>query len=322
VGQDEVEVARLADVTVLLLVPGLGDDIQAFKAGVMEIADLFVINKSDRSGAGRVEQEVTAMLSMVPRPDGWQPPIVKTVATTGQGIPELAAALEQFQAFGEKQGVSGRRRAEHWRSRLLELLRQTLFERAVAVPLVQHSLDRQIADLVAHQREPHQIVEEMIAELLNQGMPAQGVRIHHLGIAVESLAQAKPIFEKLLGRTSDADEIVADQKVRVAVFPLGSSRVELLESTDADSPIGRFVSKRGQAIHHLALSVPDLQATLRKLEEGGVRLIDREPRVGAGGERVAFLHPSSTVGVLIELIEENDPCRSKSSECAGHQAGT
>ena len=322
VGQDEVEVARLADVTVLLLVPGLGDDIQAFKAGVMEIADLFVINKSDRSGAGRVEQEVTAMLSMVPRPDGWQPPIVKTVATTGQGIPELAAALEQFQAFGEKQGVSGRRRAEHWRSRLLELLRQTLFERAVAVPLVQHSLDRQIADLVAHQREPHQIVEEMIAELLNQGMPAQGVRIHHLGIAVESLAQAKPIFEKLLGRTYDAEEIVAEQKVRVAVFPLGSSRVELLESTDADSPIGRFVSKRGQAIHHLALSVPDLQATLRKLEEGGVRLIDREPRVGAGGERVAFLHPSSTVGVLIELIEENDPCRSKSSECAGHQAGT
>jgi len=322
VGQDEVEVARLADVTVLLLVPGLGDDIQAFKAGVMEIADLFVINKSDRPGAGRVEQEVTAMLSMVPRPDGWQPPIVKTVATTGQGIPELAAALEQFQAFGEKQGVSGRRRAEHWRSRLLELLRQTLFERAVAEPLVQHSLDRQIADLVAHQRGPHQIVEEMIAGLLNQGMPAQGVRIHHLGIAVKSLAQAKPIFEKLLGRTSDADEIVADQKVRVAVFPLGSSRVELLESTDADSPIGRFVSKRGQAIHHLALSVPDLQATLRKLEEGGVRLIDREPRVGAGGERVAFLHPSSTVGVLIELIEENDPCRSKSSECAGHQAGT
>ncbi len=86
VGQDEVEVARLADVTVLLLVPGLGDDIQTFKAGVMEIADLYVINKSDRPGAERVEQEVTAMLSLASRADGWRPPIVKTVATTAQGV--------------------------------------------------------------------------------------------------------------------------------------------------------------------------------------------------------------------------------------------
>jgi LAO/AO transport system kinase len=106
VGQDEVEVARLADVTVLLLVPGLGDDIQTFKAGVMEIADLYVINKADRAGADRVEQEITAMLSLASRPDGWHPSIVKTVATTGQGISELCQALEQFHTFSEKSDVT------------------------------------------------------------------------------------------------------------------------------------------------------------------------------------------------------------------------
>ena len=155
VGQDEVEVARLADVTVLLLVPGLGDDIQTFKAGVMEIADVYVINKADRVGADRVEQEITAMLSLASRSDGWRPPIVKTVATTGQGIPALVKALDQFQAFSEESDVTGRRRREHWRSRLLDLLRQTLFERAVAGPLLDGSLDRQVADLLSHQSDPH-----------------------------------------------------------------------------------------------------------------------------------------------------------------------
>jgi LAO/AO transport system kinase len=313
VGQDEVEVARLADVTVLLLVPGLGDDIQTFKAGVMEIADVYVINKADRAGADRVEQEVTGMLSMASRPDGWRPPIVKTVATTGLGISELVQALDQFYAFSEKGDVTGRRRKEHWRSRLLDLLRQTLFERAVADPLLDGSLDRQVADLLSHQRDPHQVVEEIIAALLGRSAssrpalfsPSGGVKIHHLGIAVESLASTVPIFQKLIGKAPEAEESVADQKVRVAVFRLGDSRVELLESTEADSPIGRFIAKRGQGIHHLALSVADLPEALRKLESEGVRLIDREARVGAGNEQIAFLHPSSTAGVLIELIEES-----------------
>jgi LAO/AO transport system kinase len=313
VGQDEVEVARLADVTVLLLVPGLGDDIQTFKAGVMEIADLYVINKSDRPGADRVEQEVTAMLSLATRPDGWRPPIIKTVATTGQGISELTQALDQFGAFSEKSNVTGRRRKEHWRSRLLDLLRQTLFERAVAGPLHDGSLDRQVADLISHERDPHQVVEEIIAALLPGttssqpalSFPSDGVKIHHLGIAVESLASTVPIFQKLVGRVPDAEETIADQKVRVAVFRLGDSRLELLESTEGDSPIARFISQRGQGIHHLALAVPDLAEALRKLAGDGVRLIDREPRMGAGSEHIAFLHPSSTAGVLIELIEES-----------------
>jgi LAO/AO transport system kinase len=312
VGQDEVEVARLADVTVLLLVPGLGDDIQTFKAGVMEIADLFVINKADRPGADRVEQEVTAMLSLASRPDGWHPPTIKTIATTGQGIAELTEALDQFYVFSEKGDITGRRRKEHWRSRLLDLLRQTLFERAVAGPLFDGSLDRQADSLLAHQTDPHQVVEEIIAALIPGGAnsplasPRGGVTLHHLGIAVESLVQAVPVFQKLVGKAPEREETVADQKVRVACFQLGGSRLELLEGTADDSPIARFISKRGPGIHHLALAVPDLPQALRKLESEGVRLIDRQPRLGAASERIAFLHPSSTAGVLIELVEECD----------------
>lgn len=130
------------------------------------------------------------------------------------------------------------------------------------------------------------------------------MKIHHLGIAVESLARALPIFETLLGRKADSEETVDDQKVRVAVFKLGESRIELVEATSPESPIARFLAKRGQGLHHVTLTVPDLARALAELERSGVKLIDREPRVGAGKERIAFLHPSSTAGVLIELLEE------------------
>jgi methylmalonyl-CoA/ethylmalonyl-CoA epimerase len=130
------------------------------------------------------------------------------------------------------------------------------------------------------------------------------MKIHHVGIAVESLHAAIPIFEKLLGCAPTSQEIVADQKVRVAVFQLGDSRIELLEATSPDSPIAKFIGKRGQGMHHLTLAVADLAGRLAELEASGVRLIDREPRVGVGKKRMAFLHPSSTAGVLIELVEE------------------
>lgn len=131
------------------------------------------------------------------------------------------------------------------------------------------------------------------------------MKIHHVGIAVESLRAAVPAYEKLLGRAPDSEEVVEDQKVRVAVFELGEGRIELLEGTAEDSPVTRFVSKHGQGIHHLTLTVPHLAESLRQLEAEGVRLIDRAPRSGAGNERIAFIHPSSAAGVLIEFVEEN-----------------
>jgi LAO/AO transport system kinase len=162
VGQDEVDVARLADATVLVLVPGMGDDIQALKAGITEIADVFVINKVDRPGAERVEQELRAMLSITPQHDGWLPPIVKTVATTGDGIKALREALGEFRNFGEKGGVSRRRREAKWRSRLLSMLRQQLFEKVVTTGLSEAAIDAYVQELVERRRDPHSLVEEMI----------------------------------------------------------------------------------------------------------------------------------------------------------------
>ena len=130
------------------------------------------------------------------------------------------------------------------------------------------------------------------------------MHIHHIGIAVESLAEAVPVFELLLDSRPDAVEEVEDQKVRVAVFHVGKSRIELLEAVSPDSPIARFIDKSGPGIHHVALTVNDLKGALDKLDQHGLRLIDRSPREGAGDESIAFLHPSSTSRVLIELIEE------------------
>ncbi len=132
------------------------------------------------------------------------------------------------------------------------------------------------------------------------------MKIHHIGIAVESLSKAIPAFEKILGRAPDSQEEVTDQKVRVAVFNLPGNRIELLEPTSPDSPIAKFIAKRGQGIHHLTLAVPELATRLGELEQSGIRLIDRKPRTGAGGEQIAFLHPSTAAGVLIELVDEHE----------------
>jgi methylmalonyl-CoA/ethylmalonyl-CoA epimerase len=130
------------------------------------------------------------------------------------------------------------------------------------------------------------------------------MRIDHVGIAVKSLDEAVEVFRKLTGAEPASVEEVADQKVRVAIFQLGESGIELLEATAPDSPIARFLEKGGRGVHHLTLAVPDLDRTLATLERNGFKLIDRQPRVGAGGEKIAFVHPSSTAGVLIELVEK------------------
>lgn len=129
------------------------------------------------------------------------------------------------------------------------------------------------------------------------------MKIHHVGIAVKSLEAAIPIFTKILGRAPHHQEVVEEQRVRVAVFELEQSRIELLEATTPDSPVGRFLAKRGQGIHHLTLTVPNIQEALAELARSGVEPIDRKSRSGAGNERIAFLDPKSTLGVLIELVE-------------------
>lgn len=127
--------------------------------------------------------------------------------------------------------------------------------------------------------------------------------LDHVGIAVTSIADALPRFELILGVTGSAREIVDSQRVAVVFIGAGPARLELIEPTAPDSAIARFLERRGPGLHHVAYRVPDIDAVLARLAEAGVRLIDREARPGAHGRRVAFLHPSATAGVLVELVE-------------------
>ena len=129
------------------------------------------------------------------------------------------------------------------------------------------------------------------------------MKIDHIGIATNGIEEAAAAYRDALGIQVTETEEVSGQKVRVAMLPIGESRIELLEATSADSPISKFLAKRGPGIHHIALRVEDIRARLADLKSKGARLIDEEPRTGAGGCLVAFIHPSSTGGVLIELVE-------------------
>src|ERR1051325_240466 len=129
------------------------------------------------------------------------------------------------------------------------------------------------------------------------------MKIDHIGIATNSIEEMASLYRDALGLSVTETEEVASQKVRVAMLPIGQSRIELLEATSDDSPISKFLSKRGPGIHHIALRVDDIRATLADLKSKGARLIDDAPRAGAGGCLVAFIHPSSTGGVLLELVE-------------------
>lgn len=234
VGQDEIDVAALADVTVVVTVPGMGDDIQAIKAGLMEIADIFVINKADHPGSAQTQREIQVMLSL--GHGAAVPAIFQTVATDGTGITELVADLEKRQ-------------------------------RKLRVP------------------------------------KTQTWEIDHLGIAVRSLDGALPFYETDLGLSVLSRETVEHEKVNVAMLPAGTSRIELLEPLNSDSTIAKFLEKRGPGIHHIAMRVPDLNTTIYRLETAGVRMLGR-PQRGAGGHLYVFVHPSSTGGVLWELIQQ------------------
>jgi len=165
VGQDEVDIVRLADITIVILVPGMGDDVQTIKAGIMEIADIFVINKSDREGAERVEREIRAMQALAARADKWAVPIVKTVATEGAGVADLAAAIAQYEAFLEKNGLLLQKKTENWRQRLVEMLREALLARVLQEQMGDGAVARYAAEVAEHRRDPYTLVDEIVQKL-------------------------------------------------------------------------------------------------------------------------------------------------------------
>ena len=254
VGQGEVEIAGLADAVAVVLVPGMGDSVQSLKAGLLEIASVYVLNKADRAGIEQLEaemQEVLALSAVVAHGEA-VPAIVKTVATAGEGVPELLTAL-------------------------LALPRRAVVLRA--------------PDVAA-----------------TSGLQAGLVSpvLDHLGIAVRSIAASQGLYAAL-GAACSGIETVAHERVRVMMIALGESRIELLEATEPDSVIGRFVAKRGEGLHHVAVRVSDLVATVERLKADGVRLVSETIQAGAGGHPYLFVHPASANGVLLELVESAAP---------------
>ena len=163
VGQDEIDIVRLADVTVVILVPGMGDDVQTIKAGIMEIADIFVINKSDREGAERVEREIRAMQTLAIRGDDWTPPVVKTVASDGTGVPDLVKAIAAYRDYLKGKDLILPKRVSNWRERLVEMLRKALLDRLIREQLDADHLNEYAREIAEHRRDPYSLVEELVA---------------------------------------------------------------------------------------------------------------------------------------------------------------
>jgi methylmalonyl-CoA/ethylmalonyl-CoA epimerase len=128
-------------------------------------------------------------------------------------------------------------------------------------------------------------------------------KVDHIGIAVKNLEEAVTFYTEILGLKMEQIEVVEDQKVKVAFIPIGDSEIELLESTDPEGPIAKYIEKKGEGIQHIAFRVDDIDKALEDMRQKGIRLIDQQPRYGAGGARIAFLHPKSTNGVLVELSQ-------------------
>ena len=165
VGQDEVDIVRLADVTIVILVPGMGDDVQSIKAGIMEIADIFVINKADRDGAERVEREVRAMQSLSMRSDNWVPPVIKTVASTGAGVAELAATIDDYETFLLNSDLGHQRRIANWRDRLREMLRDEVLRRIVEGAFSEDAVTQYASQVAGHERDPYSLIDEIVGKL-------------------------------------------------------------------------------------------------------------------------------------------------------------
>ena len=163
VGQDEIDIVRLADCVMVVLVPGMGDDIQNMKAGLMEIGDIFVLNKADREGAERLEQQLHAMLSLVMPRDGWSPPVIRTVATENKGVEELAAEVENFRKHFETSGERQRKHVEHWKKRLIELLESRLLKRALGDAGGEAKLNELAAAVAERRMDPFSAVNEMLS---------------------------------------------------------------------------------------------------------------------------------------------------------------
>jgi len=247
-GQDDVAVADVADLTLLVAPPGAGDEVQAMKAGLMEIADIVVVNKADLAGADEMVSSLEAAMALAD--DAARPVVVRTVATRAEGIDDLITAIDH--AWERLAGTIAARR----------LMRST-----------------------TRTKRPD----------------GTGFRLDHVGIAVENAGPLAARLTELFALAADAPEDIGDH--RVQFLGAGPVALELVEPRSADAAAAKFIARRGTALHHLCFAVSDLARAADRLRQQGVRFVDDEPRPGARGARILFIHPSSAGGLLIELLE-------------------
>ncbi|OLE66572.1 MAG: methylmalonyl-CoA epimerase [Acidobacteria bacterium 13_1_20CM_2_68_7] len=291
VGQDEVDVVRVADTVLVVLTPGQGDDIQAIKAGLLEIADVFVINKADHPGADRLSSDLEGMLALGEKRD-WTPPIVMHLRQ-GNGLE--------------------RRRRGAIAARFSEILRDRLMARIVSGNLGAPALERYETRLLAREIDPYSAAREVLSHLEAEPTGGSGDGrppvLDHLGVAVRRIEDRLALYRDVLGLELRGIEPIEAEGVRVAMLPAGRTRIELVEPIRDGTSVARFLEKRGEGIHHLCFAVDDLDATLDRFRRAGLEIAGSEGRPGAEGSRIAFIHPRATGGVLIELREAREDDR-------------
>ncbi len=319
VGQAEIEVSRTADMSIVVTMPGSGDGVQALKAGVMEIADLFVVNKADRDGADRAVAQIEAMLGLNEYgPNDWRPPVLKTRATDGVGVDDVLDTVDRFRVRGGD--TAERRRRARVSGRVRQLVSGRFLEHAVPRTLEPGGFERLVDRVAGAEVDPYTAAEEVLDRVLTTARasdrsdvvrPTETCRsdavLDHIGISVRDLETALSFYRDALGLDIGGVEEVPSQHVRAQFVSVGGATLELLEATSPASAIARSIERRGPGLHHLTLRVNDIATVLARLKTRGVRLIDEAPRVGAGGSLVAFIHPSAALGVLVELTQRAEP---------------
>jgi methylmalonyl-CoA epimerase len=301
-----------------VVVPGTGDEVQALKAGIMEIADIFVVNKADRDGADRTAASVEGMLALDhPEAGEWRPPVLRTEATSGRGVPELIEMVGRFKAeTGPALGARRRARAE-WRLR--EIIGRQFMTHLDTHVLAPGEFDQLLDRVAAREVDPYAAVASVMARAVHKSTPGVVFEAHdsdfeapaskttpgvdlqldHVGVAVQDAGDLVALFERLFGLSTDQPERVVDHRVRFV--QTGDTTIELVEPETPEAPVAKFLAKRGTGLHHICLRVPDIDAAIADLKGRGVRMIDDTARAGAHGSRIAFIHPSSANGLLIEI---------------------
>ena len=303
VGQDEVDIVRTADISIVTVVPGTGDEVQALKAGIMEIADIFVVNKADREGADRTAASIEAMLSLeMFSGDAWRPPVMRTVATSGAGVTELVAMIDQFRQRTGAALTERRRARSAWRLR--EILGRRFVNDVEQNILAKGEFDRLLDAVTKREVDPYKAADSVMARAMRSGQApglsaVEGMPLDHIGIAVKDAAAFAALFAKIANLPTGEAEIVGPHRLRFV--DAGGATLELVEAVTEEAPVAKYLAKRGESLHHLCFRVPDIDQAIARLVNDGVKMIDVKPRKGAHGARIAFIHPSSAGGLLIEL---------------------